>query len=105
VDIDEDDGLLESDGGSPQQRGYGEDVDDMDDVDDQRENPGMVSELRGRGVYARSECSEFLLRRIILMLSNQIAMIDPTKQRMKLLPLALGLNDIVSGLFNNRELC
>jgi hypothetical protein len=64
VEPDEDDGLLESDGGSPQQRGYGDDMDDVDDVDDQRENPGMVSELKGRGLYARSECFELFLRQI-----------------------------------------
>jgi hypothetical protein len=94
VEPDEDDGLLNSDGGSPQNEGYGE---DLDDVDDQRENPGKVSDLRGRGLYSRSEYTDLLLLQV-LMMSNQIVMIDHMRLRMRLLSLALSFKNVVSGV-------
>jgi hypothetical protein len=55
MEVDEDDGIVESDGGSPQQPGCSEDIEEFDDVDDVRERVGGgTPERRGRGLYSRS---------------------------------------------------
>ncbi len=54
VEVEEDDGIYDSDGGSPQQPGCGEDIEEFDDVDDIRERAGEAPEHRGRGLYDRS---------------------------------------------------
>jgi len=55
VELEEDDGTVASDGGSPQQAGCGEDIEEFDDVDDVREHAGGRSpEYRGRGLYNQS---------------------------------------------------
>jgi hypothetical protein len=55
IEVNEDDGILASDGGSPQQAGCGEDIEEFDDVDDVRERVGGgTPEHRGRGLYSPS---------------------------------------------------